>query len=201
MWVCGCVCVGEYSMFSDLGNVHMLVMRANIGRVKQTQLSFFPLSNETSLKSSVCCGAGHVCVCLWYLCGICFVCVCMHRLIRSLLHAFLHVWVCIYNLNSLFLQEMFTPECKFKESVFENYYVIYSSTVYRQQESGRAWFLGLTKEGQVMKGNRVKKTKPSSHFVPRPIEGMRKLVQECFRNTFKVIFFNVWFAPFAPYIL
>lgn len=70
---------------------------------------------------------------------------------------------------------MFTPECKFKESVFENYYVIYSSTVYRQQESGRAWFLGLTKEGQVMKGNRVKKTKPSSHFVPRPIEGMRKL--------------------------
>uniref|UniRef100_H2LM70 Fibroblast growth factor n=1 Tax=Oryzias latipes TaxID=8090 RepID=H2LM70_ORYLA len=71
----------------------------------------------------------------------------------------------------LYSSEMFTPECRFKESVFENYYVIYSSTVYRQQESGRAWFLGLTKEGQVMKGNRVKKTKPSSHFVPRPIEG------------------------------
>ncbi|XP_054596047.1 fibroblast growth factor 12a isoform X3 [Nothobranchius furzeri] len=70
----------------------------------------------------------------------------------------------------LYSSEMFTPECRFKESVFENYYVIYSSTVYRQQESGRAWFLGLTKEGQVMKGNRVKKTKPSSHFVPRPIE-------------------------------
>ncbi|XP_057712571.1 fibroblast growth factor 12a isoform X5 [Corythoichthys intestinalis] len=70
----------------------------------------------------------------------------------------------------LYSSEMFTPECKFKESVFENYYVIYSSTMYRQQESGRAWFLGLTKEGQVMKGNRVKKTKPSSHFVPRPIE-------------------------------
>ncbi|KAG5286133.1 hypothetical protein AALO_G00011280 [Alosa alosa] len=70
----------------------------------------------------------------------------------------------------LYGSEMFTPECKFKESVFENYYVIYSSTVYRQQESGRAWFLGLTKEGQVMKGNRVKKTKPSSHFLPRPIE-------------------------------
>ena len=71
----------------------------------------------------------------------------------------------------LALQEVFTPECKFKESVFESYYVIYSSTVYRQQESGRAWFLGLTKDGQVMKGNRAKKTKPSSHFVPRPIEG------------------------------
>ncbi|XP_053711212.1 fibroblast growth factor 12-like isoform X1 [Synchiropus splendidus] len=37
-------------------------------------------------------------------------------------------------------------------------------------ESGRAWFLGLNKEGVVMKGNRVKKTKPCSHFVPRPIE-------------------------------
>ena len=72
----------------------------------------------------------------------------------------------------IFLQDVFTPECKFKESVFENYYVIYSSTLYRQQESGRAWFLGLNKEGQIMKGNRVKKTKPSSHFVPKPIEGM-----------------------------
>lgn len=75
-------------------------------------------------------------------------------------------------LSSLSLQDVFTPECKFKESVFENYYVIYSSTLYRQQESGRAWFLGLNKEGQIMKGNRVKKTKPSSHFVPKPIEGM-----------------------------
>ncbi|XP_041126959.1 fibroblast growth factor 12-like isoform X2 [Polyodon spathula] len=70
----------------------------------------------------------------------------------------------------LYTSDVFTPECKFKESVFENYYVIYSSTLFRQLESGRAWFLGLNKEGQVMKGNRVKKTKPSSHFVPRPIE-------------------------------
>ncbi|MEQ2175487.1 hypothetical protein GOODEAATRI_018403, partial [Goodea atripinnis] len=67
--------------------------------------------------------------------------------------------------------ELFTPECKFKESVFENYYVIYSSMLYRQKESGRAWFLGLNKEGQIMKGNRVKKTKPAAHFLPKPIEG------------------------------
>ncbi|KAI4581602.1 hypothetical protein MJG53_010045 [Ovis ammon polii x Ovis aries] len=67
-------------------------------------------------------------------------------------------------------EELFTPECKFKESVFENYYVIYSSMLYRQQESGRAWFLGLNKEGQVMKGNRVKKTKPAAHFLPKPLE-------------------------------
>ncbi|XP_076000736.1 fibroblast growth factor 12a [Genypterus blacodes] len=72
--------------------------------------------------------------------------------------------------GSLYGSEIFTPECKFKESVFESYYVVYSSTVFRQQESGRAWFLGLNKDGQIMKGNRVKKSKPSSHFVPRPIE-------------------------------
>ncbi|XP_026223885.1 fibroblast growth factor 12 isoform X2 [Anabas testudineus] len=70
----------------------------------------------------------------------------------------------------LYTSDVFTAECKFKESVFENYYVIYSSTLYRQHESGRAWFLGLNKEGVIMKGNRVKKTKPCSHFVPRPIE-------------------------------
>ncbi|XP_056613339.1 fibroblast growth factor 12 isoform X2 [Triplophysa dalaica] len=70
----------------------------------------------------------------------------------------------------LYSTDVFTAECKFKESVFENYYVIYSSTVYRQHESGRAWYLGLTKDGIIMKGNRVKKTKPCSHFVPRPIE-------------------------------
>ncbi|XP_062302520.1 fibroblast growth factor 14-like isoform X1 [Osmerus eperlanus] len=70
----------------------------------------------------------------------------------------------------LYSSELFTPECKFKESVFENYYVIYSSMLYRQQESGRAWFLGLNKEGQPMKGNRVKKTKPAAHFLPKPIE-------------------------------
>ncbi|KAI4895034.1 hypothetical protein NFI96_014237 [Prochilodus magdalenae] len=70
----------------------------------------------------------------------------------------------------LYSSEVFTVECKFKESVFENYYVIYSSTLYRQHESGRAWFLGLNKDGIIMKGNRVKKTKPCSHFVPRPIE-------------------------------
>ncbi|KPP70364.1 hypothetical protein Z043_110810 [Scleropages formosus] len=66
--------------------------------------------------------------------------------------------------------ELFTAECKFKESVFENYYVVYSSMLYRQQESGRAWFLGLNKEGQAMKGNRVKKTKPAAHFLPKPLE-------------------------------
>lgn len=68
-------------------------------------------------------------------------------------------------------QENFNPECKFKESVFENYYVTYSSMLYRQSQSGRSWYIGINRDGQVMKGNRVKKTKGAAHFLPKVIEG------------------------------
>lgn len=70
------------------------------------------------------------------------------------------------------LQEHFTPECKFKESVFENYYVTYSSMLYRQTQSGRCWYIGINRDGQIMKGNRVKKTKGAAHFLPKVIEGL-----------------------------
>lgn len=83
--------------------------------------------------------------------------------------AFLRQFVLIY--LPLSSQEHFTPECKFKESVFENYYVTYSSMMYRQQQSGRAWYLGLNKEGAIMKGNHVKKNKAAAHFIPKPLKG------------------------------
>ncbi|XP_035264382.1 fibroblast growth factor 11a [Anguilla anguilla] len=70
----------------------------------------------------------------------------------------------------VYTSEHFTPECKFKESVFENYYVTYSSILYRQSQSGRAWYIGINRDGQVMKGNRVKKTKGAAHFLPKFIE-------------------------------
>ncbi|XP_072447389.1 fibroblast growth factor 14-like isoform X2 [Chiloscyllium punctatum] len=70
----------------------------------------------------------------------------------------------------MYTSDHFTPECKFKESVFENYYVTYSSVLYRQRESGRSWYLGINKEGEIMKGNRVKKTKRAAHFLPKLIE-------------------------------
>lgn len=98
---------------------------------------------------------------------------------KILLHK--HVKVFLLSLVSLssslpisLSQEHFTPECKFKESVFENYYVTYSSMIYRQQQSGRGWYLGLNKEGQIMKGNHVKKTKPAAHFIPKPLKGLFK---------------------------
>ncbi|KAK9398379.1 fibroblast growth factor 11 [Crotalus adamanteus] len=71
----------------------------------------------------------------------------------------------------LYSSAHFTAECRFKECVFENYYVTYSSTLYRQRESGRSWYLGINRDGQVMKGNRVKKTKASAHFLPKLLEG------------------------------
>uniref|UniRef100_A0A8C8D7A9 Fibroblast growth factor n=1 Tax=Oncorhynchus tshawytscha TaxID=74940 RepID=A0A8C8D7A9_ONCTS len=80
------------------------------------------------------------------------------------------LYLAMNNDGFLYTSEHFTPECKFKESVFENYYVTYSSMLYRQQQSGRAWYLGLNKEGVIMKGNHVKKNKPSGHFIPKPLK-------------------------------
>uniref|UniRef100_A0A3B4B2H9 Fibroblast growth factor n=1 Tax=Periophthalmus magnuspinnatus TaxID=409849 RepID=A0A3B4B2H9_9GOBI len=80
------------------------------------------------------------------------------------------LYLAMNNEGFLYTSEHFTPECKFKESVFENYYVTYSSMMYRQQASGRAWYLGLNKEGQIMKGNHVKKNKAAAHFIPKPLK-------------------------------
>ncbi|XP_078063761.1 fibroblast growth factor 11-like [Mustelus asterias] len=70
----------------------------------------------------------------------------------------------------LYTSEHFTPECKWKESVFENYYVTYCSVLYRQRGSGRSWYLGIDKDGETMKGNHVKKSKRGAHFLPKLIE-------------------------------
>lgn len=63
--------------------------------------------------------------------------------------------------------------------------------LYRQQESGRAWFLGLNKEGQVMKGNRVKKTKPAAHFLPKPLEGEHWSITARYAEIFKSLSLEV----------
>uniref|UniRef100_A0A8C3UQE2 Fibroblast growth factor n=1 Tax=Catharus ustulatus TaxID=91951 RepID=A0A8C3UQE2_CATUS len=61
----------------------------------------------------------------------------------------------------------FTPECRFKECVFENYHVLYASALYRQRRSGRAWYLGLDRHGRPMAGPRVRKDKAAAHFLPQ----------------------------------
>ncbi|KAF3841041.1 hypothetical protein F7725_006903 [Dissostichus mawsoni] len=70
------------------------------------------------------------------------------------------LYLAMNNEGFLYTSEHFTPECKFKESVFENYYVTYSSMLYRQQASG----------GGIMKGNHVKKNKAAAHFIPKPLK-------------------------------
>lgn len=57
--------------------------------------------------------------------------------------------------------------------------------IYRQQQSGRGWYLGLNKEGEIMKGNHVKKNKPAAHFLPKPLKGKSTPIP------FHIIPFNV----------
>uniref|UniRef100_A0A8C6BRA7 Fibroblast growth factor n=1 Tax=Monodon monoceros TaxID=40151 RepID=A0A8C6BRA7_MONMO len=71
----------------------------------------------------------------------------------------------------LYSSPHFTADCRFKGCIFKNYCVLYASALYRQRRSGRAWYMGLDKEGRVMKGNRVKKTKAAAHIVPKLLEG------------------------------
>jgi len=71
----------------------------------------------------------------------------------------------------LHLQDAYTSECRFKESVYENYYVVYTSCLYKQLVNDRPWNIGISKDGVPLKGSRAKKDKPSSHFIPQPIEG------------------------------
>ncbi|XP_078786768.1 fibroblast growth factor 11 isoform X2 [Oryzias latipes] len=42
--------------------------------------------------------------------------------------------------------------------------------LYTSTQSGRSWYIGINRDGQIMKGNRVKKTKGAAHFVPKVIE-------------------------------
>ena len=70
----------------------------------------------------------------------------------------------------IIFKEVYTAECKFKESVFENYWCLYSSIQYKHPETKRPWHLGIDKKGRCIKGNRAKKHKEASHFLPQPIE-------------------------------
>ncbi|XP_053574378.1 fibroblast growth factor 11 [Bombina bombina] len=76
-------------------------------------------------------------------------------------------YVAMNSEGHLYNSTHFTAECSFKESVFENYFVTYSSTLYRQRGSGRAWYLGISKDGKAMDGNRVKRHRPAGHFLPK----------------------------------
>ncbi|NWH38505.1 FGF13 factor, partial [Chloropsis hardwickii] len=56
----------------------------------------------------------------------------------------------------------------FKESVFENYYVTYSSMIYRQQQHTHTHTHTHTKEGEIMKAHTHTHTHTHTHFLPKP---------------------------------
>uniref|UniRef100_A0A8C5MRA6 Fibroblast growth factor n=1 Tax=Leptobrachium leishanense TaxID=445787 RepID=A0A8C5MRA6_9ANUR len=76
-------------------------------------------------------------------------------------------YVAMNSEGRLYNSTHFTAECRFKEGVFENYFVTYSSTLYHQRSSGRSWYLGIAKDGRAMEGNRVKRHRPAGHFLPK----------------------------------
>nr|CAB3245875.1 Fgf11/12/13/14 fibroblast growth factor 11/12/13/14 [Phallusia mammillata] len=90
--------------------------------------------------------------------------------IVSIQHRDTLLYVAMNNEGRLYTTDSYSSECKFKESVYENYYVVYTSCLYKQLESGRPWNIGLGKDGIPVKGSRAKKHKTCTHFVPRPIE-------------------------------
>ena len=96
------------------------------------------------------------------------------------------------NYKNIIFKDLFTNECRFKESVFENYWCLYSSIQYKHPETKvriyrnrqklyfsvqmlkiiqRPWHLGINSKGKCIKGMRAKKDRTASHFLPRPIEG------------------------------
>ncbi|XP_076806841.1 fibroblast growth factor 13-like isoform X2 [Clavelina lepadiformis] len=88
----------------------------------------------------------------------------------SIQHRDTLLYIAMNSEGRVYTSDTYTSECKFKESVFENYYVVYTSSLYKQLESGRPWNIGLGKNGIPIKGSQAKKHKHHSHFIPRPIE-------------------------------
>ncbi|XP_077130684.1 fibroblast growth factor 5 [Ranitomeya variabilis] len=63
----------------------------------------------------------------------------------------------------------FSEDCKFMERYQENSYNTYASATYRNEKTGRRWYVALNKRGKAKKGSspRVKPQHISTHFLPR----------------------------------
>nr|XP_026694546.1 fibroblast growth factor 11/12/13/14 isoform X2 [Ciona intestinalis] len=90
--------------------------------------------------------------------------------IVSIQHSETLLYIAMNSEGRLYTTDVYTMECKFKESVHDNYYVVYTSCIYKQLQSGRPWNVGMSKDGIPVKGSHAKKHKPCTHFIPRPIE-------------------------------
>ena len=66
-------------------------------------------------------------------------------------------------------------DCNFKEGIFANYWTTYSSLTWgldRMQLS--TWYMAINGRGHRVSAKKSKKSRPSAHFLPDPIEGKFK---------------------------
>ena len=74
------------------------------------------------------------------------------------------------NFNIYKLQ--YDSDCNFKEGIFANYWTTYSSLTWgldRMQLS--TWYMAINGRGHRVSAKNSKKSRPSAHFLPDPIEG------------------------------
>ena len=81
--------------------------------------------------------------------------------------------------NILTLNQLqYDSDCTFKEGIFANYWTTYSSLTWgldRMQLS--TWYMAINGRGHRVSAKNSKKSRPSAHFLPDPIEG--KLQWKC----------------------
>ena len=78
-----------------------------------------------------------------------------------------------YLTNILTLNKLqYDSDCTFKEGIFANYWTTYSSLTWgldRMQLS--TWYMAINGRGHRVSAKNSKKSRPSAHFLPDPIEG------------------------------
>ena len=74
--------------------------------------------------------------------------------------------------NSTSKKLQYDNDCNFKEGIFANYWTTYSSLTWgldRMQLS--TWYMAINGRGHRVSAKNSKKSRPSAHFLPDPIEG------------------------------
>ena len=73
---------------------------------------------------------------------------------------------------STLIKLQYDSDCTFKEGIFANYWTTYSSLTWgldRMQLS--TWYMAINGRGHRVSAKNSKKSRPSAHFLPDPIEG------------------------------
>lgn len=92
-----------------------------------------------------------------------------------------HISSLSWSLHLLFsFQVAFNDECKFKETLLQNNYNVYESSVYK------GFYIAFSKHGRVKRGNRVTTAMTVTHFLPRVWADSRN------NSSFALISWEIW---------